>query len=698
MEPILRDSLLLSFCWILPLFLTIALLSRFIIWILKISTRKLRKRLTFLQRMADRIKFSRMSFTFFKSKISSLAFFSIYVALLVTVTIFFFSTYFYSRPFIASKSIEDHSTYANESNGIKVIFDRPFNKKRLKVLTAPENIGTRLEYDSPFSPILDYIEKTTGIELEPPYYTQIIIYPANSIPYESGFVFYISDLASASLVGGFHEYPITLSTPDFPKIKGTFPNNDDVDFPIDDSIKVAFSAPITGSLKTQIVSEPKTNGTFIKTGEKSGEIHFDKKLEQGTKYSFSIITKEQQINLKTKKQISERDEEFEYNFEFTTVTPAGIKSIKPKGESVHPSSKFTLTFTEAMDTDSVENNITITPEIEYESSWDDSNTIFTVIPKEKLKRATKFEISLSTDVMTQKKGTLENEIHHKFETLGYVKISGFSPRNGSTGNSTWTPIAIAFDQAVDHASAQSHISISPKASVKYSWNGNKLTMYPKSSLAYSRKYTIKISPGVKSIEGLDSKTTFQYTFSTRSQVVTINVPRYIQPGSYDCNLTATTMALKAKGVTVSVNAVRAGVGSGTPYNKSTLTGGNPNANWIANYGVHWGPIANYVRSKGRGATVKSGWTTAGIAHEIQKGNPVIIWWYNGVSSQTMNSWYSSVGGRPGMHSVVVYGFKGSENAPTHLYVKDPWYSYSYYSAGTFIAKWNYLGRKAVIVQ
>lgn len=62
---------------------------------------------------------------------------------------------------------------------------------------------------------------------------------------------------------------------------------------------------------------------------------------------------------------------------FTFTTPAPITQATPRGNNVHPISLLTITFNQAVDTDSVAAALTITPPLEGSLSWQENTLTFT---------------------------------------------------------------------------------------------------------------------------------------------------------------------------------------------------------------------------------------------------------------------------------------------------------------------------------
>lgn len=625
----------------------------------------------------------------------------LYICVILIVSRFYSNKYFGSRPLITNTDELINLPYLDEKKPIIIYFDKPFDSKTIQVKTAPGEFGTSVSFISPFDGIMLLIKQKTGLSIRINYFTALKVMPKHSIPYDTGLIYYIIGIQSLSGKGGTHEHSLTLNTPLFPKEAAISIQENLMDVPISEPFVVSFNQPITGSLNYELIFTPEVKFTASNIGEKELQISFDEPLVQSTKYSLELSINRQNVNLETRETEELSDPITILATEFETVTPPGIKKVLPEGKAVVPTASITFTFSEFVNQKSVQDNFSIVPEVPYTTNWVIENQQVEFKPLEPFMKSTEYVVTLGGAVQTLKGGKLAKDFVHTFETIGVVKVLKTTPRNGSTGNSASSSIQITFDQLVDKASAQRSVAISPKTSVTYSWKGNTLTVNPKTSLVFSTKYNIIVKSGIKSINGLDSTSPYNFSFTTRPQVVSIWVPGYKQGyGTFDCNVVSLQMALAAKGVSASASGIKSTIGYGTSYNNSSNTGGNPNSDFIGNYGVHWDPIAQYARSRGRKADVKRGWSLSGIAGEINKGNPVVIFWYNGLSNQTRYSWHYTYGAKPGLHSVVVYGYKGDASNPTGFYVRDPWPSFYqvFYSSGSFLNKWSYFGYTAVVVK
>ncbi len=111
-------------------------------------------------------------------------------------------------------------------------------------------------------------------------------------------------------------------------------------------------------------------------------------------------------------------------------------------------------------------------------------------------------------------------------------------------------------------------------------------------------------------------------------------------------------------------------------------------------------MANAIR-KYRSASVKTGWSVAGVANEVARGNPVILQWVNGVWPTYVKYWYTPSGTKiravNGQHFEVVVGFKGSKDNPTHFIMNDPWRGRRTLSISTVKSLWGWFGNTAIVV-
>ncbi|MCA9379023.1 Ig-like domain-containing protein, partial [Candidatus Dojkabacteria bacterium] len=316
-------------------------------------------------------------------------------------------------------------------------------------------------------------------------------------------------------------------------------------------------------------------------------------------------------------------------------------------------------------------------------------------------------------------------------TIGAVKVSSFSPANGTSKVARNSYIYVSFDQQVDHDSAQQHFSVNPPLSGNIVWEGNQMVFQPTQLMNFQTTYTAAVAPGVKTVYGLDSKEAFSTAFTTVSN--TTIIPGFSsasfdkQDYSFSCTVAATKMALRWKNIYLSEYDIiynRLGADqSSMDCTSGTCYWGNPNAMYLgypngsgtygtgqSAYGVHWLPIINLFTSLGIQTELKRNWNVYGLAETIDAGHPVQIWWWNGISNLYGNSglggsridWIDRATGQSveaihGMHSVLVVGFNGEVSSPTSFIVLDPWWGYNYYSIAKFNSQWPKLQNTGLII-
>ncbi len=607
----------------------------------------------------------------------------------------YYTTYFASSPQVLNYTPVKEEVLFDKDKSIEITFDKPINIDSYKIGTEPKYLDPVIEYESDISDIVTLIDSVLGTDFKKITNNKIVLTPQTSIPYDRDILFYSVDVTSINGDGGLHEIAMEYKSPEMLEFESISITNKQKDVPTISPVTLTFTQPVLENVDLIVSTNPKSVSTY-KVDGKSIEINFESGLKQGTNYTLNI---DLVVNKIGEEDPAIPNKRIVKDLTFTTVNPPGIKSITPKDSYISYKNDISITFVEAMDIASLNDGISLVPSVEYKKVIAEDGKSVVLKTSGILKKNTEYKVVIKKGTLTQKKGVLEKDITHSFKTYGNVGVSDIYPRNGTGSVSVTSAISVTFDQPVDKTSAQSAVSVSPKMSFKYSWKGNTLTMYPTKSYAYQSRYTISVRSGVKSIDGLDSNKAYTYTFTTRSQIVLLNVPQYSQRsvanGTFMCNLTATKMALAGKGVHISEQQIINSIGAGTPFNGTT--GGNPNADWIDNYGVHWGPISSFI-SGYRSNSIIHGMSYAQVAKEISNGNPVIIWAYNGNSNQTRKDWHYTYGAKPGLHSSVIYGFSGSESNPSLLYIRDPWIGTYTATQSQLSYKWSYFGYTAVVVR
>ncbi|MBU1901528.1 Ig-like domain-containing protein [Patescibacteria group bacterium] len=576
------------------------------------------------------------------------------------------------RPYAYLKEIKPQGHMQEAHMPIAIGFNRPVKQEDLTLHVSPEIKGEWV-FTNVFS-------KDTSLK------TQATFYPEESFLPEQKIVVYIVGLTRLLPGGELHEQSLEFFSPDIPNPQSVSPQDNSTDVAIDDDIVITFDAPLLQSVDWEFQIEPIVPFSVEKTNDTTYTLKTKEPFFQDTNYTLTLRRRINTYNTEDFSPIYTSNVETVSTTKFHTVSAPLIDTASPRGTAVKANESIRIVFDSNMDTEQVDTHIQISPSTTGHIVWEDEKT-FIFTPEEPLKKDTEYIISLPKGLRNASGGQTEEDIELRFHTLGAVETKSISPRHGAYGVDIYTKqIVIAFNQEVDHNSAEQSFSLTPHIPGAFSWSGNTMTYTLGETLPYSTTYTIHLNAGIKSLYGDNLAHNINTTFTTKNKTFSLDIPLYHQAEDFTCNISATRMVLAYRGVNLSEAQIKSSIG----------VGGNPDANWVEGYGVHWGPVANYI-SQYRRVAIKTGWNIAELAHEVEQGNPVIIWWHNNYSGSGAFTLESGATGYKGMHSEVVKGFIGDAKNPISFISNDPWRGVRTHTAQSFLATWNYLGYTAIVV-
>jgi len=189
----------------------------------------------------------------------------------------------------------------------------------------------------------------------------------------------------------------------------------------------------------------------------------------------------------------------------------------------------------------------------------------------------------------------------------------------------------------------------------------------------------------------------------------LNVPQYKQHHTFTCYSVAAQMALAYRGVTIDELGFLDEIGyDKTERNFITNTWGNPNRAVVGTYdgsgpggyGTHWDPVVAAMK-KYRNIEVFRSWNIPDMLKKVEEGNPVMVWWVNGVWPAKDVSWNLPNGQKVytvnGTHVEVVVGWVGDRDKPTNVITNDPWRGRRYYTPAQFNNLWKWHSNTGVVV-
>lgn len=644
---------------------------------------------------------------------------------------------------VQASSLKDGEIWSDYSKPFEITFNKPVNKSKIDYNFSKDIKG---EWKFEKASRLDFF----NIKLV--FYPEESLLPADKITFNAQFDSIVPIIQKSTKI----EFSSGNPTP-VVRINDEIQGKQNIrpDQSID--IEIADANPNSYILESEL--KQGLVFTQVKSEDYKIKLNHSVPFTNGESYDVKLFITPVTYNLKTNEIVNKGVRESAGEVKFQIATTPVIKEVNPKGENVLASETVQINFDQEMDKVSVESGIKFEPTVDVSFEWNDDFSELNLKPKSMLQKETTYTLSLSdrikskfgaelvqnlspqamnVDLSTQAAEALAIEpkdsfsSKYSFKTIGSVGVASTNPGAGTNGVNTSANITIGFNQNVDKESAESKFSISPDVVGKFGWDGNTLVFDPNSVLGFSQKYTVSLAAGVKSVDGIDLKSSYTFSFTTKSNKVILNVPYIAQGPQNACNVTAAAMVLRFKGIgnvnpmdvfgrLASQNSPEYYLGNGTAsdYPAGNEVWGDPDAAYVGNiygtsggdgsigYGVYWGPIASAINSyKPGSAEVKNGWNLSGVLQEIDNGNPSIVWWQNGAATPTRLSWKTASGktvtGINGMHSEVVVGYEGSPDNPTYIYLNDPWNRWGGYhkmTASYFNNLWtNTFNRSAVVVR
>ncbi|MBI5037225.1 MAG: Ig-like domain-containing protein [Candidatus Kerfeldbacteria bacterium] len=501
------------------------------------------------------------------------------------------------------------------------------------------------------------------------------------------------------------DYVLTFKTPPAQAVTSIMPNSDEP-FRADGSWTIAFDQPIETTSSWSVRFEPAIEFDMVAGSDQESYVVTPKsKLSQGAQYTM-IVSQQTLRYLFGTNEIAARTEPVVARKQSWTVREApGIDSFAPQGTGVPLNTPITITFSENIDMESLPAYVTFDPSIDGAWATTDYRTV-TFTPK-KLERDMTYTVTLTEGLPTFTGGYLTESATHSFTTIGPVRVAISTPTSDSTGVSVNARLQFGFNQAVDHASAEAKLSLSPSVDGTVSWDENTMIFTPGEPFDFNTTYTATIAAGVKGTGGLTLESDYSSSFSTELSVTKLGVVYDHQDHNLSCEVATLKMALNYFGANVGEQELIDAIGF-DPTPKSNGIWGDPYEAFVGDidghqpstgYGVYWDPIAA-AGSAYRTTRAFTGGELGHLIGEIQKGHPIVIWGTAG--SGTRIDWKTPEGkdiiAVNGEHTFVVTGFVGSAAAPTKIIVMDPLAGERYLSLSHFLWMWGLLGNSGVVVE
>ncbi len=298
----------------------------------------------------------------------------------------------------------------------------------------------------------------------------------------------------------------------------------------------------------------------------------------------------------------------------------------------------------------------------------------------------------------------QTNITQNSPTTPEYRIRRYTPADQETMVPLTPVINLEFDLINNHDLIAQSIAFNPPVPFETQWEGDLLRIQVTQPLVSATTYTITIQDPNSNNEPLLS-----WQFTTAPTTFSLNLPLYKQHHTFTCYSAASQMVLAFRDVKVGELSFLDEVGfETTPRNYVSNTWGDPqsgivgtyNGSGAGGYGAHWQPVAKAI-AKYRQVEIKENWNIPEMLEKVKAGNPVMVWWVNGVWPAKELIWNNADGlpvrGVNGMHVEVVKGWVGDQNNPTYILTNDPWRGYRQYKPEAFLNLWKWFNNTAVIV-
>ncbi len=215
----------------------------------------------------------------------------------------------------------------------------------------------------------------------------------------------------------------------------------------------------------------------------------------------------------------------QFSWQFTTIqqpdiTSPAVVSGSPTGTDIEVTDILTITFDEPMNHTSVENSITITPDVQISDySWD--GNILTVTFSSDLEYDTEYNVTIGTGAKDSAGNALAAPYGWQFTTIqepdttlptvGFVSLTG-------TDIEVTDTLTITFDEPMNHTSVENSITITPDIRISdYSWDGNTLAITFSSNLKPDTEYNVIIGTGARDSAGNALEGPYSWYFTTKAE-------------------------------------------------------------------------------------------------------------------------------------------------------------------------------------
>ena len=219
----------------------------------------------------------------------------------------------------------------------------------------------------------------------------------------------------------------------------------------------------------------------------------------------------------------------------------GYLATQPRGydfsqnQKISPSSPLRLAFATEMDESSVEQYLTLPPNLEVTKEWKDN--VLSLQPLQKLEMDATYVIRVDGRAMTKEGVPLGTDLEFTFIVTGAPIIAAQIPAPSSVNVPPDADITLVFDRpmvaltqvqgsAADKRLSGWPVTITPSEKGRWRWLGTTTASFvPSTPLALATKYIVNVPAGIKTISGEETQKDFTWTFETERPAALASEPK-----------------------------------------------------------------------------------------------------------------------------------------------------------------------------
>ena len=190
--------------------------------------------------------------------------------------------------------------------------------------------------------------------------------------------------------------------------------------------------------------------------------------------------------------------------------PEIVEFLPEQTENVELGTEISFEFTIRMNTSSVENAFTISPNVKGTFNWELNDKLLTFTPDEYLSPETDYQITIANTAKSYYNVTIANNEVYSFSTRPSLKLISSYPQQNSVDVSADVKIKLKFNAAVDFYSLSGRISIEDlegntialqvnpdEADYENGW----VIFEPQTTFLNNKSYQVKLGSGISDTEG-----------------------------------------------------------------------------------------------------------------------------------------------------------------------------------------------------